>query len=179
MALRRLEAILKPPLGLAEIVRPEIWEQVERDLGTALPDDYKRFVSIYGTGRIDQFLWIFTPTASSKYINLVEANRAYSQLLDEARKWDREYDPYDLYPAPGGLLAFGATDNGNVLYWKTRDAPSQWTVVAYQSRGLEHFDFNGSMSEFLAALLSREITCNVFPADFPSVRPTFVPVDMI
>lgn len=179
VALQRLKAILTPPKRLAETAGPETWETSERDLGTALPDDYKEFVSTYGTGRIDGFLWIFTPAASSEHLNLVEANRAHARLLDEMREWDPGYRPYDLYPTPGGLLAFGATDNGNVIYWRTRGEPNHWTVVAYESRGPQHVDFNGSMTEFMAALLSREASCDIFPPDFPSAHPTFVPVDMI
>ena len=42
------------------------WEPVEAELGTALPQDYKDFVRVYGSGYFMQFLGIYV--ASAAYI---------------------------------------------------------------------------------------------------------------
>lgn len=37
------------------------WSKIETKLGTSLPEDYKNFIKTYGTGGIDNFIWILTP----------------------------------------------------------------------------------------------------------------------
>jgi hypothetical protein len=49
-AIRKLTKILPPPSQPVEASGD--WDEVERTLGTALPDDYKEFISLYGTGFI-------------------------------------------------------------------------------------------------------------------------------
>jgi hypothetical protein len=179
MTLKRLEAILMPPARAGKPADPAMWNSAERELGTALPDDYKSFVSVFGGGRIDDFLTIYSPFAQAEHVNLVQRHRRDLNAEEEIRKWLPGQRSYDLYPAPGGLLGFGSTDNGDLLFWKTQGPPNGWTISIIEPRGPDRCDFNGSMTEFMTALLSREVSCDIFPSDFPSAHPTFVPVDMI
>ena len=147
------------------------WVSIEEELGSKLPDDYKAFVSRYGAGAIDSFLTILTPAGPTKWADLVWR----SQEHDEFSQRREQHPPFDAFPAPGGLLAFGQTDNGDVLYWRTNGAPEQWTVLVYEGRGFEYFEFPGSMTSFLEKILSRTLRVNVFPDDFPSDAPWFAP----
>ena len=148
------------------------WTSVERDLGMELPHDYKRFVSSYGAGRIDNFLAIFTLDGPTQWVDLVWRSRDHDDIFFHRREHHPLFRPY---PTPGGLLAFGQTDNGDVLYWRTNDDPSQWTVLIYEGRGPNFVEFAGSMTSFLKAVLSRRVRVKVFPHDFPSDDPRFAP----
>src|SRR5262245_21158904 len=118
-----LEKLLGPPRHTTTSID---WVSVERELGTELPDDYKRFVSSYGAGTIDSFLSIFAPGGRTQWVDLVWRSRDHDGTFVRRRE---QHPPFDAFPAPGGLLAFGQTDNGDVLYWRTEGAPSQWTVL--------------------------------------------------
>lgn len=148
------------------------WTAVERELGASLPGDYKRFVSTYGAGGIDGFLSVFTPAGPTQWVDLVWRSGAPGRAHLSR---EEQHPPFDAFPAPGGLLAFGQTDNGDVLYWRTQADPDQWTVLVYQGRGFEYFEFSGPMTNFLQSVLSGEVQVSLFPDDFPSDSPKFTP----
>ncbi|ASU79686.1 hypothetical protein CDG81_16995 [Actinopolyspora erythraea] len=52
-SLDRLRMLLPPP----EVApAPQLWEDVERRLGVALPNDYKDFTEVYGDGTLEDYL---------------------------------------------------------------------------------------------------------------------------
>jgi hypothetical protein len=148
------------------------WSSVEQEIGTALPPDYKAFVETYGGGTIDHFLSVLTPIGPTKWANLVWRAHATEDPMDLASP-RAMHAPFEPYPAPGGLLAFAQTDNGDVLYWKTVGGPENWTVVVFPPRAPEYLEFDGSMTEFLEALFTGRVSSEIFPRDFPCERPTF------
>jgi len=58
--LEELKKILIPPLKPFQTGDRNGWDELESSLGTLLPQ-YKDFISIYGTGAIDNFIWVLTP----------------------------------------------------------------------------------------------------------------------
>jgi hypothetical protein len=113
--LDRLRQLLPPPADPVEPGRLDGWAQVERRLGTALPGDFKAFTERYGSGTVDDFLYLFNPFAQGPDGNLlVEKDRvlaAYRQT--RARFPDRL--PLPPFPEPGG----------DELYWVTDGHPVQ------------------------------------------------------
>lgn len=148
------------------------WMSFESELGTALPEDYKRFVTSYGSGKIDGFLSVFTPEGRTQWVDLLWRSRDHEEIGFSRLEL---HPPFPSFPAEGGLLAFGQTDNGDALYWRTTGSPVHWTVLAYEGRGPEYFEFAGSMTAFLEGVLSGELRVSVFPQDFPSTNPKFEP----
>ena len=178
MELDKLKAVLQPPSKPQEVMAgEEAWESVEERLGTRLPSDYKKFIETYGTGTIDNFLLVLNPFSSNTFLNLIEASHDREGLATLRQEYPQLY-VHDRYPAPGGLLPFASTDNGNILYWRTAGKTDHWTVVVYESRGPEYYGFNGPMTDFLAALLSRAIQCDVFPQSFLHDQAVFTPVQI-
>lgn len=177
MSLRGLQAVLQPPGRPRETGDREAWDQVERLLGTRLPPDYEAFIDAYGSGSIDDFLFVLNPFAANANINLLEAGRLRREAYAELRALFPQTFVHDVFPAAGGLLPFAISDNANVFYWKTMGDPATWTVVAYEGRGPAFFEFEGTATEFLAGLLARTIVTDVLPADFPSDAVAFVPYD--
>jgi hypothetical protein len=176
MSIERLLEILTPPPAPAEAPPGGAWAEVEGHVGSPLPDDYKAFVERFGTGRIDNFIWVFNPFSKNRHVNLVEQVEVRLDALKVLRDEFDEELPYKLYPEPSGLLPFAATDNGDVLHWKTDGPPNDWTVVVNESRAPEYEEFDTGMTGFLSDILTRARACRIFPSSFPGQSPTFEPV---
>lgn len=167
-----LTSILRPPFTSSGIMESD-WLPVEAHLGLSLPDDYKTFIDHYGTGAIDSFLYILNPFSSNPRLNLLDEGRI---KLDAIRQLRHEVIPYLIHPDAGGLLPWGVTDNGDVLYWLCAGSPSHWSIVVNESRGPRWREYKLSTTGFLAGLVAREIIVDIFPDDFPSDPPSFTPV---
>lgn len=139
------------------------WQQVEATLELKLPNDYKQLISQYGTGRFSDFLYIFNPFAANEYFNLIYSSQKILTAQKELRKEFTEKFPFPLFPEPEGLFPWGATDNGNILYWYTKGEPHTWPILIWESRGSDYEIYNAFITEFLAQWLSREIDCQLFP----------------
>ena len=149
-------------------------------MGTPLPDDYKEFIGRYGTGKIDDFLWVLSPATANPSLNLVvrgeEIRRAFREYRMAIAAVGKE-PPFDVFPEPGGLLPWGCTENGDVCYWRTGHMdPNEWHVVLNDGRGSMWEKFAGTMTQFLAATLSRRHVSGIITdKEFPSSRPSFQP----
>jgi SMI1-KNR4 cell-wall len=177
-SLKALMQLMRPPAGPSETPSGDEWQSVEARLGMELPEDYKEFVTRYGTGAVDSFLWILNPFSQNDNLNLISQART---RLDAQRQFSEETgttSPYALYPNANGLFPWGVTDNGDVLYWLCKGSPSSWSIVACDSRSSRWREFRLSTAEFLVALLTRRLFVDGFPDDFPSEPPEFAPLQL-
>ncbi|MBC2373031.1 SMI1/KNR4 family protein [Listeria booriae] len=170
MYLEKLKTILSPPVKAVNSGSNIEWKDAEKKLGVEFPPDYKEFISTFGTGVIDDFLWIYNPFTDNKNVNIFVQmkgnNAAYCTLKEE---FPDDY-PYSVFPEIGGLLPLGVTDNGDVLNWIT--TPGKWTILVYGGSG--NFEYQGTITEFIFDVLSQNINCIVFPDDFPETNPKFI-----
>jgi hypothetical protein len=141
------------------------WEPVEAELGLVLPQDYKDFVRLYASGYFMEFIGVYVPRSKNPHTRL-EYNvpvvcRSLSSLtfLQEP--------PYPFWPTPGGLLPFGGTDDGDDLFWLTREAPEEWKVVVLDRGGDRFETLDCDLTDFLAGLITGEI----LPKEFPDLLP--------
>jgi hypothetical protein len=107
------------------------WQQVESHLGIGLPNDYKEFISVYGTGSLQSFLhiWNYSDDQSSERDPINDIAEVFSQL--EGYKQSGQTLDFRPFPEEGGLLPFASTDDGNYLNWKIDGTPDEWSVAAY------------------------------------------------
>ncbi|MEO3945334.1 SMI1/KNR4 family protein [Gorillibacterium sp. CAU 1737] len=173
----KLIAILTPPETPHKPGSVEEWREAAEQLGTDLPADYKEFLRIYGTGGVGDFLWILTPFDPDVNINLSIRQRELCEAYLVSKTNFPEYYPYEAYPAPGGLLPWAYTDNGDELYWLTEGPPDQWTVVVYESRSPDCHVYPVRMTDFLYGFLSGETPCEAFPDDFPDEDTAYISVE--
>jgi hypothetical protein len=163
--LERLGQLLPPPAEPLEPGRPDGWAEVEAALGTGLPSDFKAFTERYGSGKVDDFLYLFNPFTRGPDGNmLVEKDRVlvgYRQT--RARFPDRL--PWPPFPEPGGVLPLGRTDNGDELYWVTQGQPDQWPVALLEARAALQEVHPMSVTGFLAALAANQLTSRILPDD--------------
>lgn len=157
MARREIEAlkrVVPPPLKpFRAFTGP--WERVEAYLGTRLPQDYKDFARLYGSGLFLNVITIHTPQAKNPYVNLE------IQARDASLYFTPDQDlPYRLWPRIDGLINFAGTDNGDQIFWLPQGPPDDWKVV-FWDRGLSEDkcfeEFDCGMAEFLAGLADGSI----------------------
>jgi hypothetical protein len=138
------------------------WDAVQRELGTALPADYRGLIERYGYGTFRDFLHLFAPfvaacpmTASVR--RTLEADRELAASFPE--------DALPLFPDPGGLLPWASTDNGDQVYFRTSGAPDAWTVVVRNPRDGHTYSHPGGSVDFLAAWLGGALGLAPFGED--------------
>jgi hypothetical protein len=163
--LERLRQLLPPPAEPVEPGQPDGWAAVEATLGTGLPGDFKAFTELYGSGTVDDFLYLFNPFATSQDGNLVaEKDRVLASYRQtRARFPDRL--PLPAFPDAGGVLPLGRTDNGDELYWVTGGDPDDWPVALLESRAALQELHRIPVTGFLTALAANELTSRVLPAE--------------
>ena len=172
MTVDDLRHVLPPPLTPLEASGAS-WQNIEDELKASLPQDYKSFVELYGSGRIGGFLWILNPFSKRENLNLLTQIARQLATLRELVGDFGETCPYPLYPVEGGLLPFGITDNGDVLYWQTVGASRDWNIVVNESRSAHYEVYEFDMTTFLSRVLSGELRCPIFPNAFPPAVPSF------
>lgn len=153
MSLRDLLSVLPVPDSRSEEGTHD-WATVEAELKTVLPSDYKEYVDTLGTGGISAFLYVFSPFSKNRHLNLLLVGPVILDAYRMSRDQFPELYSYRAFPESEGLLPWGRTDNGDELYWLTRGGPDDWSVVIIESRGAEIEAYDGTMSEFLTALLT-------------------------
>lgn len=175
MSISKLIHILVPPSSPKEIPSNSTFVNLETKT-TKLPDDYKAFLELYGTGSIDDFIWIFNPASNNVNLNFINQMEVQLNALRELQNQCTALNKYLIYPEPSGLLPFGITDNGDLLLWKTDINSEKWNIILIDSRMSQVEEFNDNFSDFLFSILSRTKCSNIFPDDFPSDQLEFKPI---
>jgi hypothetical protein len=162
MSLQILTHVMPPPVDPEETGSTNEWQSVEETIGTRLPSDYKQYINTYGSGSIGDFLWPYNPFSRTEALNLMQRNESDLGALREIRELAGEDEvPYPLYPEPEGLLSWGISDNGDVLYWLTQGDPDDWHVIINESRGPWFERFEESATSFLANLITGDIVSEI------------------
>ena len=176
-SLENLKRVLGPPEHPANTGNEEAWSGVESRLGVRLPDDYKAFVSMYGSGVIDDFLYVAVPFGGDPFYNLEQLVRLYAKIDGDLRSLGLPFR-YLIYPKPGGLLPWAKTANGDRCYWRTapRRSADEWTVIVIGSDVEKTLQFCGSMTEFLRSYLVGETTIDFWPDAQRAAGPRFTPL---
>lgn len=165
----------------APVDRPELadWHWAEAELGAALPTDYKEFIDQYGAGCVATFIWIYSPRAAGREMELVFNLRQLREERDAVHAIFPDTDEeFPLFPDPGGILRWGHTFNGEDLSWLVKDPrrPDEWPVVITGGRMPGHEIFDVRATDLLWSLVTGETTSKFFGnlSDEP-LRTVFVP----
>ncbi len=172
MSISQLQQVVPPPQHPIETGSLKEWLQVQERLGTALPEDYKNFIDLYGTGAFHDFLLPYNPLSRQEDRNLFLALDTYHQAnrqvqVKASRPWS-VVKPYEFYPAEGGLLPWGTTtEMAQAFFWQVDGPPENWVTVLYHLQAGEYEVWKLSFSAFIGKLMARKIESLLLPADFP------------
>lgn len=164
---------LLPPPGVPSETSDASWMIIEITVGTPLPSDYKEFIGRYGTGRINEFIWIFNPFTKRSNVELLTQQRRQIEIRQQLEREYGESCPFPLHPSVGGLLPCGGTDNGDTIFWLTHGAPSSWSIVVNESRGGRYLTFDVNLIEFIVNVLTKNGFCSLFPSGVLKYPPFF------
>ncbi|MFB7221378.1 hypothetical protein [Streptomyces sp. NPDC056227] len=129
------------------------WTTAETRLGTALPGDYKRLVELFGYGAFDDYLSLLLAGGPPGSLDIVKFNEFWARCA--ATDGDGRWEPYRLYPAPGGLLQWASTEQKASFYWLTEGAdPDRWPILVTDDAYTYWDRFDGSTAEFIYRLLT-------------------------
>ena len=157
MSISELKRLVPPPENPFEVGTLAQWREIEAQLDTNLPRDYREFVFAYGSGLFAGFYRIYNPFAASEFINLLTQGKRVCQYNRESRRSFPKRFPYPYYPEVGGLLPWGNDQNGNDYFWLTDGPPTKWIVVQDENRGTGLRRQAYSLTEFLVGILQRNL----------------------
>jgi len=139
--------------GWAGEARTTDWAAVEKRLGTRLPSDYKQLAEIFRNGAFDGFLSLYAPEDGVPGMDFAEHAEYLARF--STRNGTGLWEPYDIYPAPGGLLQWGTSEQADQYYWLTEgDDPERWPVLASEDIPDTWSRFDGSAAEFVFRMLT-------------------------
>jgi len=176
MSFNDLVNVLPPPITPSENDVDRSWTDIESRLGISLPDDYRKYIRRYGSGCIGAFIWPFNPFSKNENLNLEFQVAARTRALRTSKEQFSIVLPFPLYPQEGGLLPWGATDNGDVLFWLTEGCPNEWSVVINEARAEIYERYQSTMTDFLHNLISARISSEIIPSDFIDHDTLFSPL---
>jgi hypothetical protein len=159
-------------LPLAPVETLGDWDSVEDALQVVLPQDFKDYIAVFGSGVIGEFITILNPFSSRPTLNLIDQSKRQLNALRELRDLG-EPQPFELHPAKPGLLPVAMTDNGDVIHWLTTENSSDWTVVVNAARSPDYEHFQYSLTDFIRGVIERTIHVSAFPKTIFRNRATF------
>ncbi|MTE18979.1 SMI1/KNR4 family protein [Streptomyces sp. TRM43335] len=164
-----LAALERAVPELAAHRRPEPavidWAVLEDGLGTALPADYKRLAEWYPVFHIGDFLLVGTPVPGKEHHRLRGIRDDLDGVLQDWWEADMSVG-LRPYPAPGGLLPWAYSNEGDTFLWNTVGSdPDRWRVtVASRNGGWWHYE--GGALQFLAEYCDGTLE----PWELPGIR---------
>ncbi len=142
------------------------WGRVENKLGRRLPSDYKAFAERFGPGHFDEYIWVAVPRGFGPRLDFFGQLEESVNILRSLAA-DGISIPYPLYPEKRGLIPWGSTIDGEVLYWRIdQDHPDRWSVVLHLHQTDDWFEFQGSVTYFLYSILTGQTAVPVLPDGF-------------
>ncbi|MFI9235743.1 hypothetical protein [Streptomyces sp. NPDC053079] len=129
------------------------WAGVEARLGTALPGDYKRLVELFGHGAFDGYLQLHVPGAGFESADIV----LHTEWLGEWASRNRSglWEPYEVYPASGGLLEWATSEQADQFFWLTEGPdPDKWPILVTEDIPDSWVRFDGTTAEFVYRMLT-------------------------
>jgi|SRR5579862_1431221 len=138
------------------------WSEVEEELGTKVPSEYKRIVERFGDYYWNRCFYVLNPFSPKQYLNLFSGGRMILEAEEIMRQESPELYVLPLYPEQGGLLPWGVSDFDDTFFWLTKGKADEWpTVVKGRSGNIEiHF---GACDLFLHLVATGRIQSGILP----------------
>ncbi|MET8568979.1 SMI1/KNR4 family protein [Streptomyces sp. NPDC004783] len=154
-ALAALERAVPNLVGIRRSVPAALdWDLVEESLGTTLPSDYKHLAEWYPTFAIGDCILVGLPEPGEEHL----VHQGVQDMLDVlVDAWLEPGLGLSAHPAPGGLLPWSESDEGDKFMWSTTgDSPQEW-IVTVAGRGGAWWHYEGGAVQFLADLCAQSV----------------------
>src|SRR6266850_5784244 len=108
MVFDELVSVVRPPAQPVDAQGD--WGEVVSRLGFSLPVDYMQFVESFGSGSLDDFIWVLNPFATNRNLNLLYHLTRVLGGLRGLKEMHPDLVPYPPLFEPGGPFPWGVTD---------------------------------------------------------------------
>ncbi|MFJ9586457.1 hypothetical protein [Streptomyces acidicola] len=130
------------------------WNRVEEDLGTTLPEDYKKLAETFSKGEFSEFLRVFTVDDTRQF----DLAGIWKKFLDGAPEDgpDPVFKPYQMYlPGRRGLIPWAFGEMKCSYFWlaSAEEDPASWPIVT-QGDPYPWQEVSMSTSEFVYRVLA-------------------------
>ena len=143
------------------------FSKIEHVLGMKLPNGYRQIIRLYGYGLWQDSWCIASPFAKDQTGHPrawhiprygITLGPEHCATLREWKQQDPELLPWPVYPSPGGLFSWAATDNAGTLYWLTEGDPESWPILhePHEARPREWRRFDMPFEEFMYKAIAVE-----------------------
>lgn len=173
MSINEFSSIVAPPQEPSETSSKNRWAEVTDRFGFPLPFDYTKFIDLYGSGQIGNWLTVFNPFSSNKNISLIDQFFSSLSGLSELKKEFPDSIPYPLLFEPGGLLPWGLSIDGDLFCWATTGTNGKWSIVLI-CRHSDPEEYRVSFTEFLIEAIKGNIKSAAIPQEWPTSKVDFV-----
>lgn len=155
-AVQRFVDWVPPPSSPREVD----WAAAERELGIALPADYKELAERFGPGIFDDYIALWLPWPELPNADLVLCNEAIHRDLGWTGKMD-------------GYVGWAMTTDGDVIAWPVAtDRPSSdWPVAVFPRSETRWHLFEIGAVDFLYQVLRGTIGQDLFAPPEPPELP--------
>ncbi|MEU4034345.1 SMI1/KNR4 family protein [Streptomyces collinus] len=129
------------------------WAEIETELGTELPGDYKELCQAFGAGEFSQEVSVLCAD-ETRVGDLLICWRGLLESDDDA---DGPWVPYRIHEpgTTGGLIPWGTTRSADRFFWQVTDGPvDAWPVLAVQVDTMEWNRYEMTATQFLYRFLT-------------------------
>jgi hypothetical protein len=134
------------------------WDFISRSWGTKFPDDYRRFIEIYGAGEIENFLAIFKPEPKGGVPGQESGGMVGESATVEA-VWAGGVRLPELANSTPRIISWGVDVNVNILCWDaSHDHPDKWPILVYGADDNLWSRYDCGMVEFLTRILRADFS---------------------
>ncbi|SED95522.1 hypothetical protein [Streptomyces sp. TLI_105] len=131
------------------------WSELEDELGTPLPADFKELCEAFGRGAFSGFLEVLPVDGVGSHSLLGR----WKSLKERAKGAQVQalFDPYQVFEGNEGLILWGTSMTEASYYWLADAAksPETWPIVARTAPLEEWHRFDGlSTSQFIYRILT-------------------------
>ena len=168
MNTQEIVKLMVPPVRPVGVPTQEAWQRFA-SLGYDIPEDYKQFLSVFGIGAIDNWLWFMGPGTDNKNLDLIVQTERQKGAIRQAVELGYLKGINEESLTDKGLIVFAVSDNGDVCFYCVDSA----YVIAPRMQSAERF--KGSVVDFIGSVISRGISVQNFPDDFPEDKPGYFP----
>ena len=84
--LQKICKILEPGPKVFNTGNETGWKQLQLNMNIVFPTDYKEYIKLYGTGCIDDFLWVLNPFCMNENINFIQKGESIIDAYKTLRK---------------------------------------------------------------------------------------------
>ncbi|MFF8972234.1 hypothetical protein [Streptomyces sp. NPDC014995] len=129
------------------------WAEIEAEMGTELPSDYKQLCEAFGVGEFSQVVSVWCADGT----RVTDLLRMWRVLLEDDDPLAGPFAPYPIHVpgTTGGLIPWGTSRAADMFFWQVTDgAVDAWPVLARMEDAEEWDRYEMPATEFLYRILT-------------------------